>query len=82
MPNEEEWIDATMGAEEALGKPLNLKPDEGVEMMSRQVAVLRKRLAELHPDCRDTDAELGLIRDIRTAETRLKEYELLRKGSN
>ena len=79
----EEWekIEAEMGAEEMLGKPIKRSATQGIADMTARIAYLRKELANIHPNASD-EAEIGLIRDIADAEARLKEYQTQNEGRN
>lgn len=77
----EENDDAEMDAE-ASGKAIYRSPIEGVKAMEARIARLEKRLNQIHPDAVGSDAEIALIRDIRTSKTRLGEFQMQLKGQN
>ena len=78
----EERIEADMGAEEMLGKPIKRPAAQGITDMITRIAYLQKELVNIHPNARDSDAEIELIRDIANAHARLKEYQTQNEGRN
>lgn len=82
MPTDDEWAEADILADETHGKPLKRPAAEGIRDMEALIISLRGRLDSLHPAARNTDAELQLIREIREAEARLKEYQIQIQGRN
>ena len=76
MPTDDEWAEADMMADEAHGKPLKRTPEEGIRDMERRIASTTQRLRNLHPDAQNPEIELQLIKELREAKARLKEYQI------
>jgi hypothetical protein len=61
--------------------PRDLPPVQGLADMEARVAFLRERLAEVTAAGIDAQREL-FSRDLREAETRLREYKIMIEGKN
>ena len=81
MPSQEEWLDAGMGADEALGHPARRTPEEGIREMQARIELLTLRRNQLS---RKPDAyELARLNsEICEAEARLAEYQTQLAGRN
>lgn len=77
----DEHDDAEMD-EEASGVTIYRSPAEGVKAMESRIARLLKRLDQIHPNAVGSEAEIELIRDIRTAKARLAEFKIQLEGRN
>lgn len=77
MPSEDEWAEADITADQALGKPLARTPEQGLADMQRRITSLQRRLAQASPG---TGEALRL--DLAEAQARLKEYQAQLDGRN
>ncbi len=88
MPNEDEWMDAEMDAENMTGRSSARTPEEGIKIMEERLRVLRAREGNIRTGDQFTDETLrekSLIeigREIRDAQSQLKHYKMQLEGRN
>lgn len=81
MPNEEEWLDAGMIADESLGRPAKRTPQEGIAEMRARIKLLQARIAKANANGQ-VDELRTLNSEFREACDRLTEYQTQLEGRN
>lgn len=83
-PDNDEWTEAEMLADDAAGKPLRRTPAEGIVAMQQRIRILMSRIGCLRSaDTFDPTEEIrSLEQQLAEAHRRLAEYRQLDDGRN
>lgn len=81
MPNDEEWIESGMIADESLGHPAKRTAQEGIADMEARIKLLQSRIGKAN-DCDQVEELHALNSELREARECLAEYQTQLDGRN